>query len=911
MSAKAIALAVVGIVVFSSLFSLFHVEYPTGNPIPVKIDKNLKVNMPHYFSNQTLNEFRVGLNRTYFNSDGNASITVEGYARNATSGSPLSDTAIIAAVYAASTLIHTSGNGFYEFRVLMKGEAMIAFQTAGYNTVYHKFNFITDGSVFFNISFIPSQKYLVTGYTLFDGNPESFTGISFVNTKTYLAVSGVGGNYGILLPNGTYLISVHKTGFSSIPDPNVTIVSGRAENLNLSLFSSGSPAMRISGYVFNREGKPVSGSEVYDGMAETTSNSSGYYNISAAAGINEIVASGSGYITGNRTVFVYGNESNINITLTSIDPFSGDTGFYEGSGRLQESNVNYSDPGNYILSGNVYYNSSGYEIPLESKDISFYISVEGTDFYDYLSTNHAGNYTLKTGYSGIYNFTVYAYGFYPCNFTAPMGMPVTYHNIFLEPDNSLYNLNISVTDAAGSMPANVSISEAGINVGNYSTGSDGNLNLSLYPGNYSVVVSKPGFVNKTVNISLSGNTSETVNMTPENTLGNLSDSVAVSVPINGSPYLAGNSTVYSYGHEILFLNFTHNGKRLSDLEYQAFIEFDNKLYSSLGTTNASGASSLAFDYKGLYRISFYFLDYSGNLSVNLVSTAYRNVNLSLRDVHYLTLRLVDNFSRSNESVPASRTIADNNTFQINPLSISMLKNGTEFRYLLPVDRYYFSYINISYVQSSFAFSVSKNITESEKINPYLIVVEGNSSLPWNYSISGNVAAFRYNGNATNGKYENIINWTESSNVFSARAFASDEYVDNKTVNITPGNPVAYVYFNMTSHSYRAEMNVKLTNSNDTIVFTKYYLNINHTGYIYRFDLVNFTASNTTFYLNESGFNIYNETISSVNVSLPDIHSGYGLSATVFSYFNYAQFSRFYNPYVYANYSMYVTSLSEG
>jgi len=332
------------------------VGYPTGNPIHIKINKIPKQQI--IFVNQSLNRYAVGLNSSYFIPSGNATIWVQGFIYNSSSGTRINDTQLTVAAGPYSTYSSVSSNGYYRFGILKTGKANIAFYVYGYNTVYHYFDFITSGTVWLNLSFRPSEKYLVHGFTEYDGMIVPKTDLYFVHGVSAAVESGSDGSYNVSLYNGTYVIAVYKPGFASNATPDMISIDGHGLAQNISLTPSGSRSIVISGYVKNQAGKPVSNATVfYDGYT-ATSNSTGFYTINVSAGFDVMVANAAGYGYGNVTFMAIANESDVNITLPVADPMLGGS-MSSSNIPINQTYLNGSSAGVYYLSGRAFYNSSG------------------------------------------------------------------------------------------------------------------------------------------------------------------------------------------------------------------------------------------------------------------------------------------------------------------------------------------------------------------------------------------------------------------------------------------------------------------------------------------------------------------------------------------------------------------------
>jgi len=914
LSPKYLALVVLGIIIFSSIFAFANVGYPTGNPIHMKINKMPKEQI--IFMNQSINKYSVGLNSSYFIPTGNGTIWIEGYILNGTSGAKISDTLLTVAAGPYSTYYSVSSNGYYRIGVLKTGRANLAFFVYGYNTVYHYFNFITSGTVWLNLSFRPSEKYYVHGFTIFNGThiPDVF--LFFTHGKSIEAQSNSVGSYEASLYNGTYIVSVSKPGFAANVTPETITVNGKNLFQNITLYSSGIRDIVVSGFVKNTEGNNVGGAQViYDGTY-VYANATGFYTINVSAGPVLLLATAPGYGYGNATLMVTSNVSNVNITLPVADPILGGKQSSIIS-HMNQSSIIANSSGIYVLRGLAYYNDSGLIIPITNHYINFTISVQGTGFYIINRTNNLGYYNITLLSEGYYNFTAYAPGFYPDNFSVAILKAITVHNLVFVPlPGSSDNVRFNIGNYTSPIPYNITVYSGGVPVANLSFNGSGN--ISLMQGNYTFSISSPGYITEKFNESISSNTVITKNLTPAASLGvGISQSTPLSVPISYSPSLNASSIS---GVKMLYLNltFVDNGRTVDNSEFEMFMIFDTKEYRYLGNTSAAGTDNLTLYYSGYYHMRFYFLDYKGNLSVNLTADTHENVNLINRTLYRLSFDLY-NYSRffnlTGQRIPEANIIMNGGSFEIKP---SLADNGSRLyvNYTLPRSNYTFTYSNASFLPFHNYTQLSSNMSISSDLKPYLIVVENESVTSWYFSIlsgSGVSPSVNYTGRTvktevayllTAGTYEfkaflkvSNVNPVNSTAVKLNSTFTTRTVVFNVT-NVVKSFKSQHVYGLIDNSTVINQFNI--TGSQSAFV----------TGYIHNITFIGFNVSinNTTMYIETNGMPNVTEPINSDNVTIGNIYINPSSEIVVIINYPAADFTKYYRQYLNGTIQEYQTSI---
>ncbi|KAA8923162.1 carboxypeptidase-like regulatory domain-containing protein [Thermoplasma sp.] len=736
------------------------------------------------FVNQTLNRYAVGLNSSYFIPSGNATIWVQGYLYNRSSSARISDTELTVAAGPYSTYYNVSASGYYRIGILKTGKANIAFYVYGYNTVYHYFDFITSGTVWLNLSFSPSAKYIVHGFTLYNSSAVPNVEITFVHGASVVVESGIDGSYNASLYNGTYVIGVYKPGFGDNASPNMINIDGHSLMQNITLISSGARSIVISGYVKNEVGKTVSNATVmYDGYV-ATSNRSGFYTINVSAGPVILIAIAEGYGYGNVSLLAVSNQSDVNITLPVADPMLGGN---RATSRLPENQtyINGSSPGTYLLVGQAYYNSSGHRIPLTSAYIKFLISIQGTGFYVMTRTNDQGYYNITLLYAGYYNFSADAVGFYPYNFSVQVRSETTHHDLHFVPrPGSSYTVTLKISNSTGLIPYNVSVYSAGIPVGNFSFNGSGS--LSLIGGNYTFSVNDPGYKQLNLSEDITSSADITGMLEPVSSIGpGLSQNTEFSVPIAYYPSSNGSS-IYANKVIHLDLKFLYGDSSVNSSEFEMFMVFDSAEYRYLGNTSSNGTDIITLNYTGHYYMRFYFLKYRGNLTVNATGNTSATVQLEARTLYTLSFDLY-NYSRifnlTDQRIPESTISLNGNAFGISP---KMADNGSRLfvNYTLPRSNYTFKYSNSSFMPYSFSLKLSSNTSVPDDLIPYIIAVENESVTPWYFSLSSDP------GSSINISYSNITVTSEKAYLLAPGTYSFRAYLTGADLN--PANSTSVV-----------------------------------------------------------------------------------------------------------------------
>ncbi len=777
MSPKSVAFLVVGMLVISSVFFIFHVTYP-DNPTTIQI-KNPKtpknLTPPNYkiFNNQSLNFPKLGLNQTSFTPSGNTSLILSGYVYNSTDGQALANQKLGIAVMQAFTEVITNSQGYYQVQIKASGQGTFAFKVFQYATKLYQL-YISPGtsSMSKDIYLTPLQKYSVSGHTESHGNNISGVDLSFQSFwGSYASVSSSNGSYSVNMVDENYSIIAHKPGFSNITDPtSVGVDNASRPSFNILLNSSEKPSLFMNGYIFNSLGKPVANATVsvispaLPGSGATTF-ANGFYNISVAYYSNLIQVSAVGYTILTQTVQVTHNLTDVNFTLSSFNPFvlgqntgSVNPGPYGMSNN--SATVSFGSPMPATISGVVYNNQTGMKVA--NQQFVVYTSVNGTYFYYNMGSNANGSYSINMAYLGYFNYTIHSAKFNPTwldeNLKHSLG------NIFIwvttSPSN-IFNINGSLLNKiTGGNLANATINITGAGgqlLKQIHVGANGSFNFTLLGGNYNMTVSAPGFNSTTSPINVNQNYTN-LNLTlnpgtgispgsnqwgPSNGTGLPGvNSTGIQNQMNATQNSTGQSpaTVSSNSTDLaLQFNDSSTGQPVANTYYMMYIKVNGLYLNVTGKTNSTGGSTLYLAYGGTYILLPEMIDYSGNAMFVNTSRVTGAILFNMTPIQQYTLQvnLTNPLSYSGSSVPYGGLSA-NSSYALPIMSNShyQASNYTLVNYSLPNGTYRFSYSNPAYVPSVFSKSLSgSSATVDRVLDPYVLRLSWTSDTGWGYYVN--------------------------------------------------------------------------------------------------------------------------------------------------------------------------------
>ena len=841
-----------------------------------------------------------GVQTTGFSSTSSSSVEIEGYITNASSpGSPVASSILTVSENQYYTQIDTGSNGYYSYVMVHQGKGDLSYFVQDYNPEIVSVDTIGLSSAWVNVSLSPATRYSISGLTEFS-NKTLVPGVQIYFSSTfgrYTAQSSQSAKYSLNVPNGTYGITISKRGMNPIPDPYYVIVSGKSSsNFNLIINVSAKAQFNVSGFIFNRENKTISGATVglYGSPASnTTTNSTGAYRIKVPYGMDIITAvdAAYGYNFTERTVM--NNLTDVNITLTNKDPMpTGST-----VGQANSTNVSKNVPGNITkyLNGNnsrINYSNSTLNItlsgnitnsldgkPVADTAVIFYTEINGTIFAENVTTNNTGYYRFGLAYTGNYSFAVNATFYHPYFFNISITGNTT-HNFSLVPLQShIFYVSGFVKifgPGTGLSGATVRLySKDGSLVEYNVSGSTGYYRMFSINGLYSINATAYGFTgSRSVNISLNKNMTDvnfSLNLSASigNGIGQSAPGSSTGIPglsgpgvsslLNGS---SASSNVTGSGPVTLTLHLENITGSLSYTQYEIYFMIDGTQYKAIGTTNATGNVTFNLNVKGNYTVLAETLYNHGNATVVNVEKNTTTI-LKLHPVPVFTnalyIRNAYNSTYANNSVPLnSLNETQDYIFKINYNGSRQVGINRTYYFRLPEGNYSFLYSNSYFVQKSFWSNItSANVTSTIYIDPYLIIIHANSSAEWYYNLNG-ISSIVMKGdrktqvNITREKYgSNSIQVGMAIN-------GSRTPVYSNTADLSPGKNIFNVYANMTGEVYSTYNTTAFISGN--YVYLNGTLGLNYSDYLYSVNLSLNTSppdiSNVSMSLSGSQVNVY-------------------------------------------------------
>lgn len=775
MSPKSLAVLLVGMILVSSVFVIFHVTYPEN---PAKIQLHVQPKKPQQlqiFQHQSYNLPQLGINQTTFTPTGNTSLVLEGYVHSS-SGQPLGNMVLGVAVLQAFTNVTTNSTGYYHITVLSSGEGTFAYKMFQYNSqVYPVYLGQNMASVWQNVTLTPQVKYSISGYTLSHGSVVPGVGLLMKGFwGQYLTSSQPSGSYSLTMVNGNYTIFATKTGFSGIPSPETIRVSNsNIQNFNITLNETTNPSLYMSGYVFNQAHSPIPGAEVSVIPATTSAengytNATGYYNISVPFYKINIGVNAVGYAPLSTSVTVTKNLTDENFTLLSANPYnspgsSGQAGSgYPNNMSANGSSANYSNGLNPVsVSGTIYLNGTG--MPVPNQNFTVYVAINGTYFYDHITTNQTGGYTINMQYPGQYNFTFLSTEFNETylNVSLPHSVTGKDLNVTTSPKN-LYSVSGRIVNGVNNSPlANATINITGPNgqlLETIHTNSTGNFSFTGLSGNYYLNVTYPGFGSVNYKLPLDQNITNltiglppTSNVSPGSQVWNPSsgsglpgaNATNITSQLNGAGGGSGGGSTTSSGPvylEIQMLNAT-NDAPITYTAYVLYLEVNGVYLRINGTTNGTGMAPLVLNYGGTYSAIPEMIQYNG--TAQLINTSSQTgpviFHMNPLKLYSLDIGLYNTVGvYGGSSVPLSGLSSTSYILPLNYTGSPVIgANFTLVNYSVPNGSYYFTYSNSKYVPKSFSQVINgTGAALQEGLDPYVMDLSWSSPIGWNYTLKG-------------------------------------------------------------------------------------------------------------------------------------------------------------------------------
>ncbi|MDS0257322.1 carboxypeptidase regulatory-like domain-containing protein [Thermoplasmatales archaeon AK] len=828
MSIKSMALLIAGMMIISGVFFFFHIGYPE-TPAKIVITPPHKNQLTQLFQNQSYNSNKIGFNGTNFESYGNASILMEGYARNASAASPdnlIADSPIIIAMGYLMVQTYTDKNGYYSVQVLQSGKGTFAFDMFQYNILYKQVYFAPLATTaWVNLSFNPAQKFEISGYTQYNGSAVPDVLLKFYTSLgSYTTDSDSSGFYRLNMVNGTYQAVVNKTGFGPIPTPDKIVVAGSGhDNLNLTLHPIHQIAGNISGNVHNGLGIPLPGVLVADTTSNQTTytDANGYYSVRSYYGPNALSFTLKNYYTLITTVNVSTPQTSRNVTLIS---FTNIPGFVNSS----SSQPLYNSPELINLSGIVYDNQTG--IPIPNSQFSIIVGVNGTYFIAQFSTNSTGAYSVKFNYPGAYSYEIVSNLTEPGNFSSLLKTPYQARQMGLAiQKNSIGQLHLKVTGTGGSglSGSGVRISQGSGSIAYNLTNASGSYNVSLPKGTYYINISKPGYINSSQVITVSGNNSLNVSLKPSGSIGGNSSLVSGLSSLKNLPAIteqtisdmlstnrsSGKAVTYNYNGTSFTFDLRAGSVSLVNTSVAFFLYVNGNEYVEFTSTNSNGLATLSFTFGGTYEVLPEATDFNGTILLLNTTTARGTQTLQMQvdRLGELNITLQNNFT-----IPLPPAGGLSVTNYLLPIyfnqSVNVRANLTTALYRVPYAEYNFTFRNSSFVPVS---NVPVNLSASSDqrtiyVDPYLIILNYSTPISLNYDTTGAVS-FSFTLSGSGQKVSSVVSGTYTS-VFSA----GTQQLNSTSFSITQSSFIKYMSFDVTSGHVNSSASMKWLIPPDTL-----------------------------------------------------------------------------------------------
>lgn len=889
------AMLITGILLVSSVFVLFNVEYPS-QPATLILNPPKNVTPPPelIFGNQRYNSPGIGEKGTSFSPTGNATVLMEGYITGINaSGKPeaLSDQNLYVAVMEAAVMVHTASNGFYQIEVLKSGSGVFAFKAFQYKTQYKKVFIPSAGQTWVNVTLPHSTVYQVSGTT--DSTNGSVPGVLIKFSEflgAYDIISSQNSQFSLGMVNGTYSISAMKKGFSNVTVPeNITVAGKPVSGMTVYLHPITTAIFHINGTVENQLGKSIPGATVYSSTLGISvhANGSGFYSIPAVYGGNEISFSSYQYV--NTTKYVTATDnSTYSPEIESKDPFMGASGitfnvpFGPSSLSDNASAVNYSVFGSpaQAMTGTMISTQTGQKLSGEA--FQAYTSVNGTYSVFSFKTGPLGNYIINFSYTGRYVLVITSTQFPSFNLSSsnPQGS-----EIGLNTSKSVYRINgTALNEGNGSGLSGVTVGignvPGGPSILNLTGNSSGYYNGSIIGGSYYLNFSRPGFYNDTVKINVTGNTTvPAVHLIPKPigsnfTFWNYTDGSGIpgtngsgiSSALNGTAG-SGNASTYSTVPATIKIHL-QNGTSSSPLSYlpvEIFARTNGVDFVTKGITDAGGNISLSLAFSGTYVIlpsSIQF--YSSPI---LVKTSQATVSFEMFNytLHKIYLNLTNPLSYAGDSVPVNGMAVGNYALPIlpnKPYNYNITgPNFTIFSYYLPAGIYNITYSDKAYVTEYWNISLKTGFSNNTKLKPYLLILSYSSPISWSYSVSGGSVS-PVDQAVAGGSGKNIVPLSYGD--FSFSAYIVGTRANSTTFSLTASAYEHSLNFSVTRGSLVSSTNFSY-NSKEQIYTALYNLTFQQKGlFVYSINV----KANLTSYTNVSfnGIN-YQISVSGHNITL--------------------------------------------
>jgi len=276
-------------------------------------------------------------------------VLLDGHVTDYDTGSPLAGVDVEVTLPDGSTVSDTTdGTGYYSFSlnpniVLQKIEfSLSGYQTKGFINVYVGPTGATKDAILQKVS----GSGTVSGYVTDSVTGDPIEGATVTN-GTDTVYTDATGYYTFDLPAGSATITYSASGYNST---NVSITVPVSGTITQNVALDPIPMGWVYGYVKSNSGSPLSGATLSSDGYTTTTNGSGFYNLTLPEGSHVVTASYSGYDSGSATVTIVADTGvghNFTLSRSSTD----DGGSSGGSGSSTGGGVTSTPPTTYTTSG--------------------------------------------------------------------------------------------------------------------------------------------------------------------------------------------------------------------------------------------------------------------------------------------------------------------------------------------------------------------------------------------------------------------------------------------------------------------------------------------------------------------------------------------------------------------------------
>lgn len=880
LQAKSVALLLAGIMLISSVFVIFNVEYPS-QPATLIISPPKNVTPPPeaIFANQSYNAPGVGENYTSFIPTANATSFMQGYAvvrNNSGTLRPLANQDLYIAVMEAAVMVKTNATGYYRIEVLKSGSGVFAFEAFQSNILYAKVFVPLNGPFWKNVTLVEAGRYSVSGTTVSTNGAISGVLLQFNGfLGSYKTSSNSSSAFSLNMVNGTYRINATKPGFSNVTVPVTIRVSGSdISNQNIELYPLSTPIFHINGTVENDLGQGIPNATVYSSTLKIAvrADGMGHYSIPADYGMNQIWYSNYQYVNTSKNLTVVKNMT-FSPEIASKDPFfasstnTSNVPFAPQSLNRSASTVDYGIHGSpaKTMSGRLVSEQTGQA--LSDQNFTAYTSVNGTYSFMAFTTGSTGSYVINFQYPGNYTLVITSALSLPFNLSSSSGQggttPVNTSGSSISSISGTVS-NGNTGSGVSGVKIGISTSPGGGSVMNFTSNSTGNYSGRIISGKYYITYSKPGYENITVPVSVNGNiTVPTVHLVPTDIGSNFTfwsvangsglpavNGSSVSAQIN-STFNSSSASTFSYVPAVLKLHLINGtaDQPLSLVPLQVFLKTNGAFYLTKGTTTSTGNFTLYLDFSGTYVILPEMIQFHGQSQFINSSAGHANFIMTNYTLISMTFNLSNPLNYAGDGVPVSAMNVGNYSLPIYPRvpysSNTSSANSSVFRYMLPAGIYNVSYRSSQYVPVYWNISLRGSYYNKTILKPYVAKIYGNSPINWYFVLSG-ITGSVSRENVPSGINSEIIQLTQGS--FTFNAFINGSVANSSSFVINTSHYEEFISMTIAGHQTNFTTSSWTYNDTTEVYAAKYQMGSSLKGSFISSIRV---LANTTPYLNVS------------------------------------------------------------